>query len=84
MFGIVLLIPMALCAVPSKPGNSGQGSGSQANSPEIVDQVDDTDLYAVPLDTSEAEEAVREQRLEKIQKRLSQPPAVGAKTQTPS
>lgn len=38
--------------------------------PDLVDQEDVTDVYTVPLDTSEQEEKVEESQLENIQKKL--------------
>lgn len=52
--------------------------------PDLVDQIDTTDIYAVPFDTSEEEEDVSEQNLEKLQKKLQQEKANSSKTQPAS
>lgn len=67
---ISLTCALLLC---SSMGVAASSSPSDASSVAILkDQADDTDLYAIPADTSEAEEHFREKRLEKIQKRLQQ------------
>lgn len=45
--------------------------------PDMVDQIDTTDIFAVPVDTSEQEEDVNEAKLEQMQKKMqSQKPAM--------
>jgi hypothetical protein len=42
----------------------------QNTPPDLVDQIDTTDVFAVPVDTSEEEEEVNEAQLEQMQKKM--------------
>lgn len=67
-----VVAPLAVFAASSTPPPAKQPAKEKTAPPDLVDQVDDTDLYTVPLDTSEEEEDVEESQLEKLQKKITQ------------
>ena len=79
---MALFSSMALVAAPSAPQTSSQAAREKNVPPDLVDQIDATDVYAIPLDDSEEEEDVEEARLEKMQKELQAKSSAPAKTQT--
>ena len=80
LLAIVFLAPLSLSAVPSTPQPSSQAAREKNVPPDLVDQIDDTDAYAIPLDDSEEEERVEEERLERLQKKLKKNTTTPAKT----
>ena len=65
LMGIVCVSPMVLFAAsqPAMPNKAPIDS---------VDEMDSTDTYAIPLDTSEEEENLEEKSLERMQKKIQQ------------
>jgi hypothetical protein len=76
-FGMLLLLsPVSLFPAtgPAKPETKVERE--QNTPPDLVDQIDTTDIFAVPVDTSEEEEDVNAAKLEKMQKKMqTQKPA---------
>lgn len=69
LFILGIIAPFALFSVPSP---SQPAAKKTQPSEEFVDQGDETDIYAVPLDTSEEEEHEESKELKYIQKELQQ------------
>ena len=73
---ILLTSPVALFPATG-PANSETKAQREKNTPpDLVDQIDTPDVFAVPFDTSEEEEDVEAAKLERMQKKMqSQKPA---------
>ena len=67
LIGLFCAFPLMMCAAPMTPAPS---QSNKAAPPDVVDQEDTTDVFAVPLDSSEEEEEQEEESLEKTQKKM--------------
>jgi hypothetical protein len=71
--GLLILSPGALFPMtgPAKPETKAEREKNTP--PDLVDQIDTTDIFAVPVDTSEQEEEVTNKKLEQMQKKTPKP-----------
>jgi hypothetical protein len=73
---ILLISPVALFPATDPAKSETKAQLEKNTPPDLVDQIDTTDVFAIPVDTSEEEEDVEEAKLEKMQKKMqSQKPA---------
>ena len=56
---------------PAKPGTKVEREKNTP--PDLVDQIDTTDVFAVPVDSSEQEEEITSKKLEQMQKKAPNP-----------
>jgi hypothetical protein len=69
----ILLLPGALFPATAPAAPETKAQREQNTPPDMVDQIDTTDIFAVPVDTSEEEEVVENKKLEQMQKKTPQP-----------
>jgi hypothetical protein len=80
LVGIICGMGLGACTSPSAPKPTEEKGIFPEDKAILntVDEGDTTDVYAVPLDTSEEEEQVEEQALKETQKEIQQEKATPA------
>ena len=69
----ILLLPGAVFSATTPAAPETKAQREQNTPPDMVDQIDTTDIFAVPMDSSEEEENVMNKKLEQMQKKTPKP-----------
>ena len=65
----MLLLPWTLFSAPAPTAAEVKAQREKNTPPDMVDQIDTTDVFAVPVDSSEQEEEMTSKKLEQMQKK---------------
>ena len=65
----ILLLLWTLCSAAAPTAPEAKAQREQNTPPNMVDQIDSTDVFAIPVNPSEQEEELTNKKLEQMQKK---------------